>query len=1436
MDRNDDRERGRRAGGADGPRCARTPREDRDLAVSGGLAVRDVAHRLEGRPPEPGGQTPVQVDVEVAAVTLEVFVELTVDIPAGAVIRGRELVERERDTREFGIERAVERMQRHDAVGTIDDEDLADGGGVHAEGEVGHGTILTRARSPSPEGRENCALPAGSTPWGGTADHSACRQSRETRPICPDRGKRAHTLARVWRADGSAVVGAEDPVPAAPVTPGDLGVAEPGVRVVHIAEPERDRLRREISQLGGRSTLLHYSDSADAGIEITKAHPGSLPQFITGRSTLLSNLFRDEVALRTARIAAERLTAKNVELRTARGLDAVRLGVGLATWRIGGLSCTAPVLLRPLAIRRHHSDFELKLHGSFTVNPELVRALQTHFGIDVDGRALASLAYDGGVFKPQPVIDHLRALTAGLEAFQVKPRLVVSSFADVGAAMARDTFDLDHPVLNALAGHADDRARLAIRRDAPPTVNPDDRPPASDTLLLDADAEQEAVLARIAAGQSLTVHTLPGTGGTQTVINAVGLLVKEGKRVLVVSARRSTLEGVRHRLAGIGLAGLAVSPRDLQRDLIRAIGRNEKAEQPKVSDIDDALVRLRGVLRDYRGAVTRRQPGLGVSMLEILRSLATLAVEGSAPATTTRFDLPTLEKLADGRKDAAAKLAAAARLGEFKVGPGESPWYGVTFATTEEARAAHGLASSLHRQKLPNLLERGYELIAQTRMRPFRTIAELGVYLRLLQGVRDSLDRFSPTVFERPLGELIQAHAPRRDVPEMNGTRRRHLKRLSREYVRPGVHIPDMYEALVRVQQQRVEWQKYVEVGVVPEVPLGLADVHVAWQRVAADLAELDGILRRAESERLATVAIPELVRTLGGLAAESEVFDNLVERATLRTELAGLGLEPLLIELSVRHVPESQVGAELEFAWWQSALEHLLRSDRALLGANTAVVDRLERDFRLVDEAHAAASGPLLAAHLATQWRIGIVDHPDEAAALKRALKEGVTDAAYLDAVAPNLLRTLAPVWLASPYDVPAIPAAPEFDVVVIADAAAMCLAEAVPALRRARQIVAFGDPVTQKPTPFRVAAGPAGADDELDEPFDHTSVFERLAELLPVETLTRSYRAGGEDLAHLVNDAFYGGELVSLPWAGSYLGRGSLSVDYVEGGTGAPDPVTGAVESPDAEVTRVVTLVVEHAVNRGSESLMVVTASAKHAERVRAAVADAFAGRSDVADFVSRDAAEPFAVLTLEESVAESRDRVIFSLGFGLTRHGRVLSDFGDLSTSDGDRLLTVGMTRARRSMVIVSSIRPSAFDEGRLDYGAATLMSILGGMAARGREARLEDLADPLTRALAHELRALGVSVDVHYRGLLPLVAQYDGKAVVAESDPETVGESLRESLRLRPQILRRLGWHYVRVHAFDLYSDPAAVAARIAALLGVAPESATNETDTQPLDVG
>ncbi|MGB3376413.1 MAG: hypothetical protein WBA87_14880, partial [Microbacterium sp.] len=80
---------------------------------------------------------------------------------------------------------------------------------------------------------------------------------------------------------------------------GELSDSSTGVDIAHAAEARRTQLRAEAADLGGASPLVLFGDDPDAGIDISKAHPGSLPQFITGRSTLLSNLFRDEVGLRT---------------------------------------------------------------------------------------------------------------------------------------------------------------------------------------------------------------------------------------------------------------------------------------------------------------------------------------------------------------------------------------------------------------------------------------------------------------------------------------------------------------------------------------------------------------------------------------------------------------------------------------------------------------------------------------------------------------------------------------------------------------------------------------------------------------------------------------------------------------------------------------------------------------------------------------------------------------------------------------------------------------------------------------------------------------------------------------------------------------------------------------------------------------------------------
>ncbi|MHA6670287.1 DEAD/DEAH box helicase [Homoserinimonas sp. A447] len=1211
--------------------------------------------------------------------------------------------------------------------------------------------------------------------------------------------------------------------------PHALSLGDPRYSAANVAEPTWAGWRDQLREVGGPSPLLHFIDAPRTRIELSTTHPGGLAQFITGKSTLLSNLIRDDLALRSAKLAAAQLATKSLELATARALDAVHLGIGVAEWQYEGEDFRAPVLLRPLAIRRYGKDFELRLRGLPFLNPELAHALTEQFGITLDADAFVALAEEDGSFKPNKVIDRLRGLTSHLEWFNVQPRLVGSSFVDVSRRMQVDAAELEHPVLDALAGNP--AAKWAVGESYAPVEpqHPDDRAPETDTLLLDADAEQENVIAQIAAGNSVVVKTLPGTGGTQTIVNALGCLVNQNKRVLVVSPRRSTLAGIGQRLGEIGLPGFAVSPSTLRRDLIRSIGRNEKARPASLTDVDDAMVRLRKVLLDYRAAIARRDPVIGISVLDCLTELSRLALLPNPPSTTARLSRTSVERLAENRDRAAEAMVQAATLGEFKYGPGDSPWYGADFPSSQAAESAHLLARRLHEEDVPRLLVRANELIDGTHMRPYQSIDELGAYLRLLTDIRDTLDKFLPVVYDRSLGELIAATSSRRESSQMSGANRRRLKKLAKEYLRPGVHVSDMNESLVRIQQQRLLWQRFAPAGITPQVPVGIASVQVLHQQITQDLQSLDAPLGLTGDRRLANQSITELTGWLAGLAVESDALANLQERTQLRATLNDLQIEPLIEDLSSRHVAQDQVAAELELAWWQSALESLLEADRALLGANTTVLDRLEADFRLVDEAHAAGSSQLLAWQLAENWKIGLVDWPDEASQLKRALRRADVTSHQLHAAAPHLSRTLAPVWLASPYEVDLISDAMHFDTVIIVDAGAVTLAETVGAIRRARQTVAFGDPVTQTPAAFstRIEEEPTELhpDSEELDALHADSALARLGTLLPTLALTRSYRAGGEDLAELVNRRFYAGKIESFPWAGSFLGHGSLRLDYVEGGSGMPDADSGAVESVDAEVDRVVELVMEHAARRPAESLMVITASEKHAVRLERAVLGALAGRAELSEFVLSDRSEPFMITTIEHAVAQSRDRVIFSIGYGRTPHGRVLSDFGALGKPGGERLLAVAMTRARRGMVIVTCFEPDDIDESRMQYGAIALAEVLADATARHAHENLPDDSEPMLVDLAKRLEARGLRVALGHRGKLGLVTSHGGMCLTIETDSVLLSSSLRESLRLRPELLRRLGWHYLRVHAFELFSNPDTVADRIVGMLGATPGPVT-----------
>ena len=69
------------------------------------------------------------------------------------------------------------------------------------------------------------------------------------------------------------------------------------------------------------------------------------------------------------------------------------------------------------------------------------------------------------------------------------------------------------------------------------------------------------------------------------------------------------------------------------------------------------------------------------------------------------------------------------------------------------------------------------------------------------------------------------------------------------------------------------------------------------------------------------------------------------------------------------------------------------------------------------------------------------------------------------------------------------------------------------------------------------------------------------------------------------------------------------------------------------------------------------------------------------------------------------------------------------------------------------------------------------------------------------------------------VMPLVVSYAKKAAVIEPDWSIRGENRNEKFRIRPGLFKALGWQYIRVHSFEVFSDPQAIAQRIAEQLGM-----------------
>ncbi|MEZ0446341.1 AAA domain-containing protein [Cellulomonas sp. ICMP 17802] len=478
-------------------------------------------------------------------------------------------------------------------------------------------------------------------------------------------------------------------------------------------------------------------------------------------------------------------------------------------------------------------------------------------------------------------------------------------------------------------------------------------------------------------------------------------------------------------------------------------------------------------------------------------------------------------------------------------------------------------------------------------------------------------------------------------------------------------------------------------------------------------------------------------------------------------------------------------------------------------------------------------------------------------------------------------VVAAMRPVWLMSPSSLSdTLPLEGSFDVVIFDEASQIPVEEAVPALFRGAQVIVVGDRMQLPPTRyFQAGSGELleGGDDDapVGSVLDSDSFLAVGSVRLPSTMLTWHYRSQYEALIQFSNAAFYEGRLTTIPDRTLTHVR-ARPLELTVGDAPDPDDVVAAVDgllersisamrvldgvyvqrTNPQEAVWIAHLVRELLARETGQTLGIVAFSEAQQSQIERAL-DALA-REDP-EFDRRYDAEVareedgqvvgLFVKNLENVQGDERDVILMSVCYAAGPDGRMRMNFGPINNAGGEKRLNVIFSRARRHMVLVSSIDHTAITNVYND-GASTLRGFLhyadavsngDAAAADGVLAGLRERTgrpavpppSPIVEQIADAVRAAGVAVvagvgQSAFRcdlALRPPGSLVHTVGVLVDQSSRLADLSLDERRITQPTALRSGGWQVLQVLAAEWESDPSAVVRRLVAAVGLPDRQST-----------
>ncbi len=1173
--------------------------------------------------------------------------------------------------------------------------------------------------------------------------------------------------------------------------------------------------REELTTLGGPNTLLWRANEPGSTFDVTVAHPSGVAKLLAGHRTLLSEVVREPTARREARERIRGLHAKTVELRTEHGVTSCFVAAGISSWSVasGAALPAAPVLLRGTQINpvdAAYQDFVLQLDRDAVFNPVLATYIRDEFGVDIDTAELVRLS-STDFFYPRATFAAMMRMCASIKGFRIIPQTVIGTYPwaklDLVEHMGGDPSRLaEHDLIAALAGH---QTRPAAATSAPG----DPHDPQSEWSVLDADAPQREVISEVHHGASLVLDTPAGTGATQTVANVVADALAAGRTALVVSHERPALDALRRRLGTVGLDDVVLDlPEDRRRaiSVISALAAQLDAPPAIPERPADPLPRwvaAQDVLAKHdQGMHTPYEPW-GQSLAQTQAAMTRLMQRSRPPASTVRLSESVLGGLAGQRLGEVADVLSRAAKDQFWTSDlHPDPWFGATLLSRTDADRVQGLVAHMAGGGLSDAREQIREVCRTAGLAEPLTLNQWQQRIDLLARVHETSDHFRPQVYEAALDDFVAAYTTRdtvidrSDAARHGGERmgtmaRARLKRQVRTLLRPGKPPPDLPHRLIEAQRERIEWETLAGKAARPNSPPGWEQAQATLANLRPDLEWLRDVLTGTDGDPdLFTSNLDLLIMRLLRLDRSGRRVQKAADAYKALEPLRQAGLGMLVDDLASRGVAESSVAPEVEWVYHASLLEHI-RSVQWGSAPDAEQVASARADFQAADREHVARNAVAVRRAIGQRLQRAVTDNPDQANALLDAASSKVGDLRAVIAASPDVVAALRPVMVGSPLIVPAtLPNDLDVDVVIVEHAHRTAVSHAAAAIAHAKQTFIVGDSMREGPSAFSYVVARQDGDDLAQDGDDSAveaatsatnttvadtilherSLLSAASRLLPVRVLDTHYRALDQRMVAPVALA------------------AATPLDGYPGVHAAPRAHWRMQPSDDDVVSAAVTSVIDLLRGPSGRTVVVLTDEEASAEAVASTLANAARADRDVRAALDHQPGHAVRCMPLRRWAGEVCDHVVWARQVGR-----------DVSTSDVATVLAA----ARRTVLLIGVQRHGVNPNSG---GAAMITQLLRTAGADPVQAS----ANPLIADLVARLRAEGLTVEQPVgrgRYAVPIGIEdpnRPGRMLVAidvDTEPPSRGPD-RDSIRVRPEQLSRLGWTPVNVLSDNLFRNP------------------------------